>query len=147
MTERSTQLTEWAQLADYTVDANPEDHTADIEQDGHTVTVMLADLLAMQDDLPDPSEADASISTSWQSTARGLQYRLPGFQALTEDNDRRPQLQIRGEDDRVTDTVSILISDLADLVDACPLPPASEDNTSTATASPSANSTETPQTA
>jgi len=142
---RSTTLTEWAQVPDYTV--QPDDHTAVIEQNNHTVTVMLADILAMQANLPTVNGEETPPSTLWQTTARGLQYRLTGAQALNEDNDPQPKLEVRGEGDAVTETIDVLLTDLPELADACPTPPGSTDNTAAATACPSTHSAETPQTA
>lgn len=111
-------LTEWTHL-EYTVTTDPDNRTLTITQDGDAVTVMLADLLAIQDEYP-PSDDIPPGHSLWDTTARGIAYRLSAKRALDENDNHQTRIQIR--DDDTGEKVAVLLTDLPDLADQCPNP-------------------------
>lgn len=128
-------LTEWARLPDYTVATTPSDHSAEIKQDGNSVTVMLADILAMQETFP-PEDDIPPGRTLWVSTARGVEYRLGARQALDENGQQQVRVEIRNE--RGGDTVTVLLPELPEIADQCPQPPATPSRQATSQTPPTA---------
>lgn len=110
-------LAEYESIPGWSFETGEDGDHVEIHQNGSTVALMLADILAIQDRFTNTSPEERA------ETARGVAFRVTGTRAFDRNASPKPVVEI-GDESTEENTVRVTTTALTRLADECPYPDA-----------------------